>query len=70
VNASKTCIEIMTWAVRLAERATCQLLLDNKDRRTKMHLFPTALAILECSSINSESQSRPLAVADTISKHS
>jgi hypothetical protein len=27
-----------------------------------MHLFPTTLAILECSSINSESQSRPLAV--------
>ena len=27
-----------------------------------MHLFPTTLAILECSSINSESQSRPLAI--------
>ena len=27
-----------------------------------MHRFPTTLAILECSSINSESQSRPLAI--------
>lgn len=27
-----------------------------------MHLFPTTLASLECSSINSESQSRPLAI--------
>ena len=33
-----------------------------RDRRTKMHLFPTNLAYFECSSINSESQSRPLAV--------
>jgi len=32
------------------------------DRRTKIHLFPTTLASFECSSINSESQSRPLAV--------
>ena len=37
-----------------------------------MHLFPTTLASFECSSINSESQSRPLAVksvVDTKHKH-
>lgn len=34
-----------------------------------MHLFPTAFAILVCSSISSESQSRPLAVVNTTYKH-
>ena len=36
-----------------------------------MHFFPTVLAIFVCSSINSESQRRPLAVIiDTTYKHS
>lgn len=32
-----------------------------------MHFFPTTLANFECSSINSESQSRPLAVKSSSS---